>query len=102
VSAAGFAGPATAVQLLRRLSVRHLPSGRLHGGDGTLRLVVPQYSFADFVDLAVREVWHYGSDAAQVPGRLSAMLTDLSAAALPEYLPVLQRWAEVVAGPTDP
>ena len=85
--------------LLRRLAVRHLPSGRLHDADGSLRLVVPQYVFADFVDLAVREVWRYGSDAAQVPGRLSAMLADLSAAALPEYLPVLQQWAATIGGP---
>jgi len=84
--------------LLRRLAVRHLPSGRLHGADGSLRLIVPQYGFSDFVDLAVREVWHYGSDAAQVPGRLSAMLADLSAAALPEYLPALRLWAERIDG----
>ena len=84
--------------LLRRLAVRHLPSGRLHGADGSLRLIVPQYGFADFVDLAVQEIWRYGSDAAQVPGRLSAMLADLSAAALPEYLPVLRQWADRIDG----
>ena len=49
-----------------------------------MRLIVPQYGFADFMDLAIGEIWHYGSDAAQVPGRLSAMLADLSAAARPE------------------
>ena len=85
--------------LLRRLAVRHLPSGRLHGPDGALRLVVPQYGFADFVDLAVREIWRYGSDAAQVPGRLSTMLADLSVAARPEYLPVLRQWKERIDGP---
>ena len=84
--------------LLRRLAVRHLPSGRLSGADGSLRLIVPQYSFADFVDLAVQEIWRYGSDAAQVPGRLSAMLADLSAAALPQYLPVLRQWADRIDG----
>ena len=84
--------------LLRRLAVRHLPSGRVRGADGSLRLIVPQYGFADFVDLAVQEIWHYGSDAAQVPGRLSAMLADLSAAALPEYLPVLRQWAGRIGG----
>jgi len=85
--------------LLRRLAVRHLPSGRLHCADGSLRLIVPQYGFAEFVDLAVGEIWHYGSDAAQVPGRLSAILSDLSAAALPEYLPVLRQWTETIGGP---
>ena len=84
--------------LLRRLAVRHLPSGRLHGAVGSLRLIVPQYGFADFVDLAVQEIWRYGSDAAQVPGRLSAMLADLSAAALPQYLPVLRQWADRIDG----
>ena len=79
--------------LLRRLCTRHLPTGRLSDPDGSLRLIVPQYSFADFVDLAIREIWRYGSDAAQVPGRISAMLADLSAAALPEHLPVLRQWA---------
>jgi uncharacterized membrane protein len=85
--------------LLRRLAVRELPSGRLLGADGCLRLVVPQYGFADFVGLAVQEVWRYGSDAAQVPGRLNAMLADLSTAARPEYLPVLRQWAETIGGP---
>jgi uncharacterized membrane protein len=86
--------------LLRRLSGRHLPSGRLHDADGSLRLVVPQYSFADFVDLAVQEIWRYGSDAAQVPARMTAMLTDLFPAALPDYLPVLQRWAATISVPS--
>ncbi len=84
--------------LLRRLSARHLPSGRLRGPDGSLRLIVPQYSFADFVDLAVQEIWRYGSDAAQVPGRITAMLADLSAVALPEHLPVLRHWAASIGG----
>jgi len=84
--------------LLRRLSVRHLPSGRLSGPDGSLRLIVPQYSFADFVDLAVQEIWRYGSDAAQVPGRITAMLADLSAVALPKHLPVLRHWAASIGG----
>jgi uncharacterized membrane protein len=83
--------------LLRRLSGRHLPSGRLQDGDGSLRLIVPQYSFADFVDLAVQEIWRYGSDAAQVPGRITAMITDLSTVALPEHLPILRQWAARVS-----
>lgn len=97
--------------LLRRLCARHLPSGRLSGRDGSLRLVMLQYGFADFVDLAVGEIWHYGSDAVQVPGRIRAMLADLSAAALPEHLPALRRWTvrtgqagttQIPAGPPLP
>lgn len=79
--------------LLRRLATRCLPAGRTNGPDGSLRLVIPQYGFGDFVDLAIEEIWRYGSDSAQVPGRLRAMLVDLSDAALPEHLPVLSRWA---------
>jgi uncharacterized membrane protein len=80
--------------LLHRLAIRHFPSGRLHDADGSLRLIVPQYSFADFLDLAVAEIWRYGADSAQVPGRLSAMLAELSAVALPEYDPFLRQWAK--------
>lgn len=79
--------------LLRRLCGRQLPDGRISSPDGALRLVVPQYSFADFVELAVGEIWRYGSEAAQVPGRLRSMLADLSAAARPENQPVLDQWA---------
>jgi uncharacterized membrane protein len=87
--------------LLRRLAGRHLPNGRLRGADGSLRLIVPQYSFADFVDLAVQEIWRYGSDAAQVPGRITAMLADLSTAALPEHLPALKSWTARIASSAD-
>lgn len=86
--------------LLRRLATRHLPDGRSLSPDGRLRLVVPQYGFGDFLDLAVGEIWRYGADAVQVPGRLAAMLADLHAAALPEYRPVIAGWARRVEGGT--
>jgi len=78
--------------LLRQLATRHFPSGRFYDREGELRLVVVQYDFSDFVDLAVEEIWHYGAEGVQVPRRLMIMLSDLSAAALPEHLPVLERW----------
>jgi hypothetical protein len=53
------------------------------------------------VDLALEEIWRYGSDAAQVPGRIAAMLADLSAAALPEYQPVIWRWSARTGGAAD-
>lgn len=91
--------PTTAVQaidalhdLLRRLAGRHLPTGRHHDEDGCLRLVAPEPSFADFLDLAVGEIWHYGEQAAQVPDRLRGMLADLHRAALPEHRPPIERW----------
>ena len=87
--------------LLRRLCTRRLPSGRHYDRDGSIRLIIPQYSFADFVDLAVREIWRYGSDSSQVPERIKTMLDDLSRAALPEHHPVLQQWAsEIGVGPS--
>jgi uncharacterized membrane protein len=88
--------------LLRRLCTRHLPTGRLYGADSSLRLIVPQYDFGDFVDLTVQEIWHYGSDAAQVPGRIRAMLSDLSTAALPEHLPVIREWARRIDNAKEP
>ena len=88
--------------LLRRLCTRHLPTGQMIGPDGSLRVVVPQYSFGDFVELSVQEIWRYGSDAAQVPNRMREMLVDLSAAALPEHLPALRQWSLSIALTADP
>jgi uncharacterized membrane protein len=58
---------------------------------------VPQYQFADLLDLAAGEIWHYGAGAAQVPGRLAAMLDDLHIAALPAYRPAIAAWSRRVA-----
>jgi len=99
----GINDPTTAVQaldvlhdLLRRLATRHLPDGRSVGADGRLRLVVPQYGFGDFLDVAVGEIWRYGSDAAQVPGRIHVLLADLASAALPEHRGAVDRWTALV------
>ncbi|MGH9078465.1 MAG: DUF2254 family protein, partial [Acidimicrobiales bacterium] len=95
----GINDPTTATQvldvlhdLLRQLATRHLPTGRFSGSDGCERLVVPQFRFEDFVDLAVGEIWHYGSAAAQVPQRIARLLSDLDQAALPEHRPAVARW----------
>ncbi len=97
----GINDPTTATQaidalhdMLRRLATRHLPTGRHCGPDGTLRLLVPQYEFGDYLELAVGEIWRYGSDAAQVPSRLRSMVADLAVAALPEHRPALRSWME--------
>jgi uncharacterized membrane protein len=96
--------PTTAVQaidvlhdLLRALATRALPAGCWSDGEGRLRLLVPQYRYADLLDLAVGEIWHYGAGAAQVPGRLAAMLDDLDTVALPAYRPVIAAWSGRVA-----
>jgi len=95
--------PTTAAQtldvlhdLLRRLATRHLPEGRFTGPDGRLRLVVPQYGFADFLEVAIGEIWRYGSDAAQIPARINVLLTDLASAALPEHRGAVDRWITLV------
>ncbi|MFN2497307.1 MAG: DUF2254 domain-containing protein [Pseudonocardiaceae bacterium] len=82
--------------LLRRLATRRLPTGRLSDGDGRVRLVVPQYDFADYLQVALVEIWFYGSDSAQVPERLATLLRDLQSVALPEHRPVVQLWAAVI------
>jgi len=84
--------------LLRALATRQLPDGRSWGQGGRLCLVVPQYGFGEFLDLAVGEIWRYGADAAQIPGRLAAMLADLDTAALPGYRPAIAGWAQRIGG----
>jgi uncharacterized membrane protein len=95
--------PTTAVQaidvmhdLLRALATRPLPAGCWRDGEGLVRLVVPQYRYADLLDLAAGEIWHYGAGAAQVPGRLAAMLDDLHTVALPTYQPAIAAWTRRV------
>lgn len=91
--------PTTATQcldvlhdLLRRLAVRPLPDGCRLDGAGEIRLVVPQYSFSDFLDVALVELWRYGQDATQVPSRVRELLADLAEAALPEYRAPIECW----------
>lgn len=87
--------------LLRRLATRHLPTGNRVDLEGSLRLVLPQYGFADFVALTIEEIWRYGSDSVQIPERLRAMLVDLSSAALPEHLELLVRWTDALEATAD-
>ncbi len=54
--------------------------------------MIPQYRFDDFVDLAVGEIWHYGSGAAQIPEKIARLLSDIDQAALPEHRPAVARW----------
>lgn len=99
----GVNDPTTATQaidiihdLLRRLAPRGLGTGRRRDSDGTLRLVVPHWTFTELLDLAVGQIWHYGAQDAQVPGRLHQMLTDLSHVALPADQPAVRRWLDTI------
>jgi uncharacterized membrane protein len=90
--------PTTAAQvidelhdLLRRLVTGPPPGGCYHD-DGELRLIVPQYDVAGYLRLAIEEIWHYGHDSPQIPGRLRRMLDDLHAVARPEYRPAVEAW----------
>jgi uncharacterized membrane protein len=88
--------PTTAVQcidrihdLLRRIAVRPIASGRYGDAAGNLRLVVPKTSWDDYVHLAFDEIRHFGIGSLQIPRRLRAALLDLRSAAPPERHPPL-------------
>lgn len=80
--------PTTAVQcidrlhdLLRRIAVRPIRSGRYGDDAGGLRLIVPQMSWEDYVQLAFSEIRHFGIGSLQIPRRLRAALLDLKTVA---------------------
>ena len=92
----GVNDPTTAVQaldalhdLLRRLATRSLPTGAHADSEGQIRLYLPQPRFADYVALALDEAEQYGAESVQVQQRITALLDDVRAAALPEHRPVL-------------
>lgn len=89
----GTNDPTTAVQavdqihhLLRRVVHRPFPAGVHTDDDGRIRVVVPENSWQDVLDLAVDEIAHYGEDSLQIRARLAAMLHDLATIAPPERL----------------
>jgi uncharacterized membrane protein len=82
--------------LLRRLAMRSLPSGRFADDSGQVWLVIPQYAFADYLRIVVEEIWRYGSNAPQVPQRLASMLHDLRTVSLSEHRPSVDYWLGVV------
>ncbi len=56
---------------------------------GVVRLVTQDWTFAQYLDLALDEIAHYGADSLQVPRRLDSMLLDLEAAATPAHRPTV-------------
>lgn len=95
--------PTTAVQaideihdLLRRVARRPFPTGQHLDDGGQLRLVVPQRTWEEFVDLSVDEILLYGSQSLQITSRLADMLDDLISIAPPDRRPPLQRKRDAV------
>ena len=92
----GINDPTTAVQvidqlhdILRRMVIARDPYPVRHDDDGHVRLVTKDWTFSQYLDLAVDEIAHYGADSLQVPRRLDAMLLDLEAAATPAHRPTV-------------
>ena len=88
----GVNDPTSAVQaldglhdLLRRMATRTLPTGAYADGEGQIRLYLPQPRFEDYLALALDEPEQYGAESAQVQQRITALLDDVRAAALPEH-----------------
>lgn len=88
----GVNDPTSAVQaldgmhdLLRRLATRTLPTGAHADEEGQIRLYLPQPCFEDYLALALDESDQYGADSLQVQQRITALLADVRAAALPEH-----------------
>ena len=93
----GINDPTSAVQaldalhdLLRRLATRSLPTGVHADEDGQIRLYLPPPGFEDFLALALDEAEQYGAESIQVQQRITALLDDVTAAALPEHRPALE------------
>jgi uncharacterized membrane protein len=94
----GINDPTSAVQaldglhdLLRRLATRSLPTGVYADDEGQIRLYLPAPAFEDFLALALDEAEQYGADSIQVQQRITALLDDLRAAALPEHRAAVEK-----------
>jgi uncharacterized membrane protein len=93
--------PTTAIQVLDHLGdtlsaigrTPGLTDGRVTfaGADGTPRVVISDNRWEDYLSLGVTEIREYGTNSIQVVRRLRAMLEDLQASVLPEYLPAVER-----------
>ena len=92
----GVNDPTTAVQvidqlhdLLRRLATRPLTPRQEITESGDLAVHVPQPILADYLNLAVDEIAHWGADVERVQQRLGVMLRDLNDAAIPTHRPAV-------------
>jgi uncharacterized membrane protein len=83
-------------ELLARLVVRPLPTGRHRDDEGAVRLLVPVPAWADYVHLAVDELRRLGADKLQVSRRLLDMLDDLIGLAPAERRPPLEEQRDLL------
>ncbi len=93
----GVNDPTTATQcldhlhdLLRRLAHRPLPPCLTESVEGTVRAVMPQPTWDDYVALALDEIRHWGAGSLQIHQRISSMLDDLAGEVGPERGAVLR------------
>ncbi len=84
--------PTTAVQvldeihdLLRTLAVLPDPPVVRVDHDDDVRLLLRERTFAEFLDLGIDEIAHYGAEHVQVPARIRDMLVDLKLAGRPQH-----------------
>ena len=92
----GINDPTTAVQaidelhdILRRMVGQASVVGVHLDDDQVPRVLTQEWTFAQYLDLAVDEIAHWGKDSLQIPRRLQEMLTDLSVAAHEEHRSVI-------------
>ena len=99
----GTNDPTTAVQaldelhdILRRMVGEPAAVGVQLDDAGVVRLVTSEWTFAQFLDLAVDEIAHWGSSSLQIPQRLMEMFNDLEAAANEENKPTIRAKAATI------
>lgn len=102
----GVNDPTTAVQcidelhdILRRMAVEPAAVGVHADKDGVVRVVTSEWTFAQYLDLAVDEIAHWGADSLQIPLRLTHMLNDLAAAATEANKPAIRAKAAQIPAP---
>ena len=94
----GINDPTTAVQVLdqihdlvRRLAGRPLSCHRVVTRSGRTVVIIPTPGFAEYLDLAVDEIHHWGHDDPRVRNRLRGLLVEVHAAARPEHRTLIVR-----------
>lgn len=100
----GTNDPTTAVQavdeihdLLRRMVAEKSVVGVHLDEEGVARLLTREWTIAQYLDLAVDEIAHWGRESIQIPRRLQEMLTDLGVASQVEHRAALHAKSDHVS-----